>query len=509
METSVNREELLEVMQVDADAFASVVIPEVHTQNYPEILVSFWGALVKSAQEIGKVFPKIAIGIPRGHGKSTMVKLYIVYCIIFTRKRFITIICATSGLAENVLADVADMLDSSNIQTLFGNWRTHLTKDTQILKKFSFRGRDIVLAALGSGGSFRGLNIKNARPDLMVFDDSQTKDCAESRVEADAYISWFVSTAMKAKDPAGCTYIYIGNMYKELILKKDTQGRVIARGCHLHNLANDPAWVSYISGALLADGTALWEELHSIETLLAELASDRRVGKDDEWFAEVQNDPTYQSKVIFDPSLITAISEDDLQAMGVPHSAYMVLDPSLGKSKSDAQAVGVFKVIEDTPILAKIETYRKSIQELTRELIAYCVDNNIPAIFTEDYGMQSLVMTWFDFWISEGRIDGIQVIGINRGKLAKTAAITDYLKSLMAGNQILTSSAKSHVVTQAEAFDPQRTDNTDDILDVGYYGNLVWSREELRSVIQIPLVAEWETLTGTGTIHLQPSGRYI
>ena len=492
----VDKVEILEAMQQDADTFAGIVIPEVHAFSFPDIILSFWGALVDTITNSKVKFPKLAIGIPRGHAKSTIIKLFIVYCVLFTRKRFIVVICASATLAENILSDVADMLDSDNVIALFGNWRTSIEKDTQAVKKFNFRGRDIVLGAIGAEGSFRGLNIKNRRPDVMIFDDAQTKENAESAAAADKFLSWFSSTAQKAKDPSGCSYIYIGNMYKELVLKTDSKGNALTYGCLLHNLSNDPSWMSYISGAILEDGTTLWEELHSIETLLAELASDKLLGKEDEWFAEVQNDPTYSKNVMFSPEKVGEVSEEDLAAFGQNHSAYLILDPSLGKKTSDSQAVGVFKVWDDTPILVKINEYRQPIEDLARTLLVYAAENNIPAIFIEDYGMQALTLTWFNFWKRKlnDLTDDVEVIGINRGRLSKNAAIVDYMISIMAGNQLLSTTVRSAVVTQASKFDPQKTNNVDDILDVGYYGNLVWAHEELRVRIEVPIVVDWEQL---------------
>lgn len=504
----VDKNEVIEAMLYDADTFAGVVIPEVHVYQFPPIIISFWEALIANVMDSLEKFPKLAIGIPRGHAKSTIIKLFIVYCILFTRKRFIVVVCASSSLAQNILSDVADMLDSENVISLFGNWRITMDKDTLDVKKFNFRGRDIVLGAIGAEGSFRGLNIKNRRPDVMIFDDAQTKEIAESKATAEKFLSWFSSTALKAKDPAGCSYIYIGNMYKELAIKQDSLGNAVTYGCLLHNLANDPSWKSYISGAILEDGTTLWEELHSIDTLLAELASDRLLGNEDEWFAEVQNDPTYSNQLMFDAAKVKEVPLQDLAAYGANHSAYMILDPSLGKKKSDDQAVATFKVWESTPIMADIKVYKLPIQVLARTLVEYAVENNIPVIFCEDYGMQGVVLTWFDFWIDNLEVDTVEVVGLNRGKLSKNAAIIDYLRSIMGGQQLLAANCRSAVVSQAEQFDPQKTNNVDDILDVGYYGNLAWAQVELREMMRVPLLADFEILDEVKPLPIKSGGSY-
>lgn len=482
----MSKEEVIGGMQEEIDVLAGVTIPETYVSPFPPLLRSFWRALVDSvAATSKKLFPKLAIGFPRGHGKTTMIKLFVIYCILFTEKKFITIICAKADLAENIILDVMDMLASPNIEALFGRWDLHVKRDRVDSKIFHYRGRQIILAGIGARGSFRGLNLGNERPDIMIFDDAQTKDCAESVAEALAFKSWFSSTALKAKSPKGCTYIYIGNMYKELPLEFSESGDILVRGCMLHNLHNDPDWISYISGAILSDGTCIWPELHSLETLLEELAGDQRLGNEDEWFAEVQNDPSYKKFQRFDAGRVPILS--DIHTTGTPHSKYMVLDPSLGKKKSDDQAVGFFEVYDQTPILTDVRVFKKDVKLLTRELIEIALDEGYPVIFTEEYGMQALVTTMFQHWLEEYNIDGLVVQGINRGKLSKTQAILDYMKSLMGGTQLLSPKSRSKVISQAEKFDVTKTNNQDDILDVGYYGNLIWATPHARQLTELPI----------------------
>lgn len=486
----IDKEDVIAGMQEDLDLLAGVAIPETYSLPFPPILLSFWAALVHSVTNIGtsvaERFPKLAIGIPRGHAKSTVIKLFMLYCILFTHKKFIAVICASSDLAENILLDVMDMLESPNIITLFGRWDLQVKRDRTDSKVFFFRGRQITLAAIGSQGNFRGLNLGNSRPDVMIFDDAQTKACAESMTDSRKFLNKFSSDFMKAKSPTDCSFIYIGNMYKELILEYHDDGTPKVRGCLLHNLHLDPDWVSYISGAILADGSTLWEELHPMEVLLAELAGDTRLGNDDEWFAEVQNDPTFKRAMSFDAGKVPEL-DPHIHQTGYPHSAYMVLDPSLGKKKSDDQAVGVFRVYDQTPIMEDLKVYKMDIKLLTRELIEYALDHDIPVIFTEDYGSQAIILGWFNHWIEYLKIEGLHIQGINRGRLSKTQAIIDYLKGLMAGTQLLSPKVRSSVITQATNFDVTKANNKDDILDVGYYGNLVMADEELKQYAELPL----------------------
>lgn len=507
---NVSLAEVKELMREDVDALAGIVIPDVSEYAFPPILVSFWQALVESVMNIKtNRFPKISIGIPRGHAKSTLVKLYVLWCILFSRKQFILIVCAKESLASNIIADIVDMLDSQAVRDIFGDWRVNLETDKAELKKFEFCGRPIILAAAGSGSSFRGLNLKNARPDIMVFDDAQTKDCAESEAESRKFVSWFTSTAMKAKSPKHCTFIYIGNMYKELVLERDAKGNPLVYGCMLHNLSFNKDWKSYVSGAILADGSVLWEELHPKEELMRDLESDMSLGSGAEWFAEVQNDPTYIPKITLDTDAIKKRTKVDKEDNEESFARYLIIDPSLGKKKSDEIAIGLFEVFDETPVFSQLWTKRIPQPELVKFTIETALKYQVPLILSEDYGMQGTLIQWFNFWVQNLNIDGLEFLGINRGRMSKTSAIIDYFKTLNAGNQILDESVFTRVVDQGTKFDTRRTDNDDDILDVGYYGNRAWAYEEVRTAAEVPLLASFayeENAEYNGVIV--PTGSY-
>src|SRR5690606_823775 len=105
----------------DLNTLNALAMPAVFEFEWPVILKAVWGWLV---QEVGRTrsFPNLALGLPRGFGKTTMVKLFILYCILFTNKRFVLVMSATATHAENIIRDVAAMLDEPNIKAVFGDW---------------------------------------------------------------------------------------------------------------------------------------------------------------------------------------------------------------------------------------------------------------------------------------------------------------------------------------------------------------------------------------------------
>ena len=239
---------------------------------------------------------------------------------------------------------MCSMLDHPNIRKVFGNWDEKVDQNSALLKKFTFRGRKIILKPEGANTSLRGSNIDNARPDVMIFDDAQAKDVAMSEEQALKFISWFQGTALKAKDPKKCTFLYVGNMYPNKIIREDPiTGRKLY-GCHLRNLKDDHNWTSLIIGGILADGKALWEALQPLKQLLSEFESDKLIGMSEIFFVEVMNDPDAKINTDFD---FEAVPVNPYDVNGVdlfePDAKFLIIDPSLGKAKSsDLQAVGEF-----------------------------------------------------------------------------------------------------------------------------------------------------------------------
>lgn len=482
-----NRAEAEEACKLSLDYLAGLVLGDAYMYAFPKTLLSFWHALIDSVVNVApKSFPKLAIGIPRGHAKSTLIKLFAVWCILFTQKKFIIVICASDELAENMVNDIAAMLDTDNIVSLFGDWRAEQSTDRGAKKKFFFRGRNIIIKGVGQGASTRGINENNARPDIIIFDDSQTKEGAQSIAESTNYINWFSST-LKIKSPHGTAFIYIGNMYKELVLKRNMDDTPKLRACMLHNLSEMGGWKSFIAGALLSDGGVIWEELHPKEVLLAELADDIQLGTEEEWYAEVQNEPKFSKDLKLDMGKCLIV--DSAAHKHISPEArykYIVIDPSLGKKKSDDQVVGLFEVFDDLiPIWTKAKKFQVSQPKLVSAVLDWAVEENVALVCSEDYGMQAAIVQWFEEEKQRRELHNIQFIGINRGKMAKNVGIQNYFKHLHAQEQGLSPEVASYINTQADTFDVTVMSNKDDYLDVGYYGIKVWADQELRAKAEV------------------------
>ena len=388
-----NTSEVIEAARTSLDFLAALASPTVFSFLFPPVFLSVWIWLVSFAQK-PRTFPQLALGLPRGFGKTTVIKLFVLYCILFTNKKFILIISSTATLAENIIFDIAAFLDEPNIIKVFGDWKVGRVQDTQGMKKFGFRGRNIVLAGIGAGTSLRGMNINNERPDLMIFEDIQTREDADSELVSKNLETWMVGTAMKAKSPAGCMFLFVANMYP-------TKWSILRR------LKQNPRWVKFIAGGILADGTSLWEELQPIAQLHAEFENDMAMGHPEIFYSEVLNDENAAANNLVDFSLLPDwnIIKDQ-----IPAGNFIIIDPSGMKRKSDDCAIGYFEVHETKPVMMKVTSDKLSPIDTIRKALEYALEHNCRLIAIESVAYQASLKFWFEYVCKQLGIEGIECV---------------------------------------------------------------------------------------------------
>jgi hypothetical protein len=457
VEAGISREDAIDAARTDLNFLAMLCVPEIFKYLFPKIFRALWQWITANLQ-IERGMQRLAIGLPRGFGKTIFLKLIVVYTILFTNRKFILVVCNTEQLAENFIADVIDVLDSVNIRNLFGNWRVAVEKETLHLKKFHFRGRPIILAAIGAGSSPRGLNIKFVRPDFIIMDDMQSKEQAESAVEAIRSLSWMMGTLMKTNDPERCLYVFVGNMYPY-------------PGSILKKLKNAASWLSFITAAILEDGESIWPELKPVEVLLSELESDTELGHPEIFYAEVMNDENAGAKHGIDITLIQPAPDYLLDDQA--HAGWVLIDPSVGKKKSDDVAIGAF-LVHDKPMFRDLAYGKFDPKRTIQEAFRMCFKWGIRTIFVESVAYQATLAYWMEYFAKELGIDGLVILEIYPGRSSKNSRIFNTLKTMAKENPdnaeiLIHKSVRSIFVNQAQNWNPLKTDNVDDVLDLPGY----------------------------------------
>lgn len=456
-EATFEASQVHELASKSLDFLGALAAPMSFVFCFPPVFISVWIWLLSYISK-PRTFPQLALGLPRGFGKTTVIKLFVLYCILFTNKKFILVISNTSKLAENIIFDIAAFLDEPNIIKIFGDWKLGMIQDTLGQKKFGFRGRNIVLCGIGAGTSLRGLNINNNRPDVMIFEDIQTREDADSEVISNALETWMVGTAMKAKSPTGCMFLFVANMYP-------TKWSILKR------LKANPNWTKFIAGGILADGTSLWEELQPIEQLTQEFENDLSMGKPEIFYSEVLNDENAAANNRVDFSKLPDVNIQ--LGLEIAAGNFIIIDPSGMKRKSDECAIGYFEVHEEKPVLMELTSDRLSPGDTIRQALKYALTNNCKLVCIESVAYQASLCYWFEVICVQLQITGIHCVEIYPGGFSKISRILSMFKSYQAGDVRVNSNLRAQVHAQITSFNPLKDNNTDDILDLLCYANKV------------------------------------
>lgn len=453
----VDTDQTKKLMKQDVNFFGAICIPDVFTLLFPAIYLAIWDLLVNAANQTqGKL--QLALGLPRGFAKTLFLKLFVVYCILFTTRKFFLIVCNTEALALNFIADVGSILDSPNIKSLFGDWKLGLERDTLSLKKFGFRGRTIIIAGIGVGTSMRGLNIRFERPDCIIMDDMQSKEDSDATEVAKKQLLWLMGTLMKARNYKRCLFIFVGNMYP-------------TDGCILRKVKKSTQWISFICGGILADGKSLWEELRPLKELLEELQNDIELGHPEIFYAEVQNDEEAGTVSGIDVSRIPTYPShlDNIEAQ----AGFIIIDPATKKNKvTNETAIGAFLLYDGVPVFRELESAMLSPLETIQKALTMALSRGIKLIAVESNAYQYSLLFWFDFVCQQLQISGIQCVPVYATVLSKNAKIKGMLPKLMkkadkdTAEILLHPSVRERVVYQITQWNPLKLKNIDDILDL-------------------------------------------
>lgn len=449
-------EEIYNRGKVDINFFASLCIPEVCIYDLPDFYRACFQLLVERPEDqVGKLL-RFALGLPRGHAKTTFIKILITWLIVYDKAKFILIICSNAPLAELLLSDIHDILKSDNIKAVFGDWEGGLSTDSSDTKKSRFHNRSVVLVARGWKGGIRGINLKHSRPDVIFLDDVQTKENSESETESKTLLSELVGTIFKALTPLGNKLIiYVGNMYSD--------------HCILAQFKKNPGWISMVTGAILTDYKPLWPELFSLESLMESYYHDEALGMANIWFAEIMNDPTNTAQSIFpNPLPECPIPEHDFTAAT---GAFITIDPAGFRNTSDDNVIVVHLKFEECAVIVETKMGILDPEEIITEALGLAVKWRASLICIEDTAYQMTLAFWMNKYIAAYGLQDLAIQPVSPHGRHKESRIRLFIKDLYALNYyIYDPVTRRNFTWQASTYKLGKTKNRDDLMDACAYG---------------------------------------
>lgn len=227
----------------------------------------------------------VGFAAPRNHAKSTVTTLfYILYCILFERKRHVVVISSTEDMAVRFLRRIKEELESNKwILWAFGPQRSEKWSETEIRL-----ANGAVVHAKGRGAQLRGLINGSDRPDLIVCDDLEDDEMVRSELRRMDLESWFNGTVLPTLAPKVGQCIVIGT-----ILHMDSLlNRIVNQGFY-------PEFKTKVFSAIKDDDTSLWPERFPIEVL--NKIKNSYIAREQlaQFFMEWMNNPVPQENATF------------------------------------------------------------------------------------------------------------------------------------------------------------------------------------------------------------------
>lgn len=264
-----------------------------------------------------------------------------------------------------------------------------------------------------------------------------------------------IGTAMKAKSPFGCLYLYVANMYP-------TPGSILKK------LKANSDWTSLILGGIVVDKDtnepkSLWEDLHPLTQLLAEYESDLKANCPEVFLAEVLNDETAGIKAGID---ITKIPEFPFDLDELPQGRGIIIDPSLDNPTSDYCGIGLVGLYDGLGCLEKTLLDKFTPLGLIKAAIILGLQTGTRLITVENVAYQASLLFWFTKVCQDNGIEGFYFMPLNVGASSKNAKIMSALKELQNKEIYIKKEVRPLLVNEIIKFNPLKKNNADTVLDL-------------------------------------------
>ena len=200
---------------------------------------------------------RLIINIPPRYSKTELAVVnFISWCLgKYPDSEFIYT-SYSARLASNYSWQTRELIATNEYQSIFPE--TKLMENSKAKDEWRTTAGGLVYAA-GSGGTITGYGAGKHRPEFggaIIIDDPHKADEARSDVMRENVIDWYQNTLESRKNSPDTPVILIMQRLHEL----DLAGWLLEGN-------NGEEWEHICLPVIQADGTALWEAKHDIETL--------------------------------------------------------------------------------------------------------------------------------------------------------------------------------------------------------------------------------------------------
>jgi hypothetical protein len=268
---------------------------------------------------------------PRNHAKTT-IKCFLVPIFQALEEpqkfRHYLNVQATHQKALDVNRSIKDEIETNRLLfALYGDQMGERWSENQFVLK-----NGVVFTAIGAGQSIRGLNYKNCRPDYLIADDLYDEDDINNPEGTIKKNEWFWGSLYPARAKQRRNSVHV-------------QGTAINTEDLLEQLKKHPSVKSRTFKAIRDDGTILWPELNTRESL----DHDREIMGSVIFLREMQNERRDDAVSIIKRTWIKEYDpETAYQGFGrhfFVDDVLLLVDPSVGK-KEENDPTGIALILK-------------------------------------------------------------------------------------------------------------------------------------------------------------------
>jgi hypothetical protein len=424
-----------ETLEFDLELFCLVMLPHLFFRPFGDIHRELFDLLVSDNKYA-------VVAYPRKHGKTTCLKGFILWSIIYKKFNYIMWVGATFTDIQRHYVNVKKEFESNGLlRAVYGDLENESIKwnEEEIYLKNGFH-----LVIKSAGQSFRGA-LDDVPPDLILFDDLDDDELVKSKTNRDKLNDWMFNNAIPSMDVIKGKSRAIGTIFHE-----DGQ---------LSRLIQNPAWVSIVYSGIVDEGLptehALCESVFPLAALKAkksELFNAKPVPMVTTWWNEYMNQPNnidtkkWPTENLHNDQwqgryengyLIRMVGEKEIRTPCLTFTAVDIASAN-GKARSDSTTVLTCAITPDWHIWS-LEVYKRqnsqpseTVKEIFRQHALY----NTIHVFLEEIGVADMIQETYDKEASKHQtrpmLDAIK----SRGKVAKLDRIMWALQDRLRTRQV-------------------------------------------------------------------------
>lgn len=202
---------------------------------------------------------------PVGFAKSTLLKIFLLYEIFFSKKdKYVLYVSSTDTKAVEHLAAIQKILKTPYFQVVF-KYQIDTDNTHEIVIKYEKERYKI--EAVASGADIAGKNFEGIRPSLIIVDDLEELDQARSTIRTNKLQDWLL-TVLIARLPS----LTEGRvrMINTVLSMDSLTNRILGKSPLFKDKSFFNDWKSFFYEALDKNNKSIWEDRHPTQKLLEE-----------------------------------------------------------------------------------------------------------------------------------------------------------------------------------------------------------------------------------------------